>query len=209
MQQQETSSTERATDVRGLVNELKDQVGDQAQGLAEQARGAAETGKERLVEGATGVAQALRHASEGLRADDQATVGDYTDALASKVDGVARFLQSRDLPTMAKEVKEFARRQPALFLGGAFTLGIVAARFLKSSGDPRGPSTSASSRVRSSPSHRPEQALAEPAGDYGPAPGDYTSSLSGTSEADQQHPDPSVTSPGGVPPLPSGQGGGL
>jgi hypothetical protein len=34
---------------------------------------------------------------------------------------------------MASDVKRFAQRQPALFLGGAFTAGLMAARFLKSS----------------------------------------------------------------------------
>jgi hypothetical protein len=32
------------------------------------------------------------------------------------------------------EAEDFARRQPALFLGGAFALGLLGARFLKSSG---------------------------------------------------------------------------
>jgi hypothetical protein len=36
---------------------------------------------------------------------------------------------------MIQEVERFARRQPALFLGGAFTLGLIAARFLKSSSE--------------------------------------------------------------------------
>ena len=34
---------------------------------------------------------------------------------------------------MLSDVKDFARKNPAIFLGGAFAMGIVAARFLKSS----------------------------------------------------------------------------
>lgn len=188
MQQQETSS-KQATSGNGLVKELKDQVSEQAHDLADQAQETAESGKQRLAEGAIGVAQALRHASEGLRSDEQEVVSDYTQALAGKVEEVARFLQSRDLPTMAREVSGFARRQPALFLGGAFTLGIVAARFLKSSGGPQRAGTSAT--------------------DFGPAPRDYTSALPEFRGAEENSPDPSVTTPGGVPPLPSARGGGL
>jgi hypothetical protein len=34
---------------------------------------------------------------------------------------------------MVRNVEDFARRQPALFIGGAFMLGLLGARFLKSS----------------------------------------------------------------------------
>jgi hypothetical protein len=44
-------------------------------------------------------------------------------------------LQERDIDQIAFEVQDMARRQPAMFLGGAFLLGFMAARFLKSSGD--------------------------------------------------------------------------
>jgi len=133
MEQQEATEGQSGTSVSRAVSELGDQVTDRAHGLAEQAQDMAESQKERLVNGAHDVAQALHHASDGLRGDHQETVGSYTEALAEQVEKIAQFLQSRDLPTMAREVSGFARRQPALFLGGAFTLGIVAARFLKSS----------------------------------------------------------------------------
>jgi hypothetical protein len=35
---------------------------------------------------------------------------------------------------MTHQVEDFARRQPAAFLGGAFAIGFLAARFLKSGG---------------------------------------------------------------------------
>ena len=34
---------------------------------------------------------------------------------------------------MVTQVEQYARRQPAIFLGGAFALGLLGARFLKSS----------------------------------------------------------------------------
>lgn len=135
MEQQEATEAQRDAGEPSSLTQLKEQATEQAQGLAEQAQEAAESQKGRLADGARQVAEALHHASDGLRKDDQQTVGNYADALAQQVEKVAQFLQSRDLPTMAREVSGFARRQPALFLGGAFTLGIVAARFLKSSAD--------------------------------------------------------------------------
>ena len=47
------------------------------------------------------------------------------------------YLRGKDFDRMVDDLEGFARRQPALFLGGAFMLGLLAARFLKS-GNPRG-----------------------------------------------------------------------
>ena len=199
MEQQEATQGQRETSAASMATELKEQVTEQARGLAEQAQEAAESQKGRLADGATQVAQALHHASEGLRTDEQQTVSDYTEALAGQLEKVAQFLQSRDLPTMAREVGGFARRQPALFLGGAFTLGIVAARFLKSSSGEGGQSLSERTTV--------------PLGTYDASDEDLSGSDGDEGEDEQGEydgrPDPALHPPGGVPPLPSANGGGL
>jgi hypothetical protein len=46
---------------------------------------------------------------------------------------VSGYLEARDIQDLVGEAESLARRSPALFLGGAFTLGVLAARFLKSS----------------------------------------------------------------------------
>jgi hypothetical protein len=46
---------------------------------------------------------------------------------------VSNYLQNTDVSEMVDRTEEFARRRPALFLGGAFALGLLGARFLKSS----------------------------------------------------------------------------
>lgn len=211
MEQQEASEGQRGTSAASLITDLKDQVTEQAQGLAEQAQEVAESQKGRLAEGATEVAEALHHASEGLRADDQETVGNYAEALAGQVDKVARFLQSRDLPTMARDVSGFARRQPALFLGGAFTLGIVAARFLKSSAGGAGQNRSpASGGQRLGEQADESDRATDPLGTYDSPDQGYSgaSRSAGDGEYDGR-PEPAVYPPGGVPPLPSANGGGL
>lgn len=212
MEQQEASEGQRGTSAASVITDLKDQVTEQAQGLAEQAQEVAESQKGRLAEGATEVAEALHHASEGLRADDQETVGNYAEALAGQVDKVARFLQSRDLPTMAREVSGFARRQPALFLGGAFTLGIVAARFLKSSagGARQNRSPAGGQRLGEETDESLSERATDPLGTYHSPDQGYSgaSRSAGDGEYDGR-PDPGVYPPGGVPPLPSANGGGL
>lgn len=213
MEQQAATEGQRETSAASLVTDLKEQVTEQAHGLAEQAQEVAESQKGRLAEGATEIAEALHHASAGLRADHQQTVGNYADALAGQVEKVAQFLQSRDVPTMAREVSGFARRQPALFLGGAFTLGIVAARFLKSSGGGKGQQRSpvnGGQRLDEQTDDSLSDRATDPLGSYNPT--DEPSSSSSRSAGDGEYdgrPDPAVSPPGGVPPLPSANGGGL
>jgi len=49
------------------------------------------------------------------------------------VENWADYVQQTDVRQMADRVESFARREPAIFLGGAFALGLLGARFLKSS----------------------------------------------------------------------------
>ena len=77
------------------------------------------------------VAQSLRTAGEQLPADNG--MSRYMLQAASQVDNLASFLDNRELTELIDEVEDFARRQPTAFLGGAFALGMIGARFLKSS----------------------------------------------------------------------------
>jgi hypothetical protein len=53
------------------------------------------------------------------------------------VDQVANYLRDADLNRIARDVESLARRQPALVYGAAIALGIIGARFLKSSDSAR------------------------------------------------------------------------
>jgi hypothetical protein len=55
------------------------------------------------------------------------------------VERLSGYLRSNSVSDMVSGVEEFARRQPAIFIGSACMLGLLAARFLKSSarGDTR------------------------------------------------------------------------
>ena len=89
--------------------------------------------KSRATDSLGNLARAVRETSEPLRNNQQ-------DALAGLVeraaDGIERFsgqLRDRDLNELVDDVQQYARRQPALFIGAAFAVGVMAARFLKSS----------------------------------------------------------------------------
>jgi len=127
--------------VTGQVKETVGQVADQAQQAAGQAVDQARQQvssrlagqKDRAAEGLTSVAHALRQTSQQLREQDQQTVTGYIEGAASQVERVSNYLRQNDLGGLIDDVEHFARRQPALFLGGSFVLGLLGARFLKSS----------------------------------------------------------------------------
>ena len=76
------------------------------------------------------VARALRQTREQLGGNMAAP---YVDKAAQQLERLSSFLRTADANQVVRGVESFARREPLLFLGGAFTLGIFAARFLKSS----------------------------------------------------------------------------
>lgn len=112
---------------------VKEKAGNKARQLADQAESVADKGKQRLASRLGDVAHAFHRTGEELRSEQQEGLSQLTDAVASRIERVASYLEGGDVRSMAAEVESFARRQPALFLGGAFTLGLFAARFLRSS----------------------------------------------------------------------------
>lgn len=99
--------------------------------------------KDTLARGLSGVADNIRQMGENLRgAEEKTPVADiaakYGDSLAKQVEQVSTYLEQKDLRAVLRDVEGFARRNPAVFIGGAFALGLLAARFLKSGGNSGG-----------------------------------------------------------------------
>lgn len=57
----------------------------------------------------------------------------YIHMAADQIDTVAAAVRERNVGDLYNEVRDFARRQPTAFFGGAVILGFAAIRFLKSS----------------------------------------------------------------------------
>jgi len=89
--------------------------------------------KEKAVSTLGSFTDALMHTGDQLRQSGQGVFGGYAETLADKVDHVAVYLRDNDIDDLTAQVEDFARRQPALFIGGAFVVGVALARFLKSS----------------------------------------------------------------------------
>jgi hypothetical protein len=79
------------------------------------------------------IAGAVRSTSEHLRQEDQPGVANLTDSLADQVERLSCYLRDRDLRAVRNDAENLARRQPGVTLGLALAIGMLAARFIKSS----------------------------------------------------------------------------
>jgi hypothetical protein len=122
---------------REQIREVKDQVVGQAKTTLQQARDRASSSlgesKGQFADQFGTIAEALRRTTEHLRSEDQQRIAGLTDTVARQVEQVADYLRNKDAVAMRNDLENLARRQPALVLGGALILGLIGARFLKSS----------------------------------------------------------------------------
>jgi hypothetical protein len=89
--------------------------------------------KSRASETLGSLAGAVRGMTQPLRDGGQPQIADYVNKAADGIERWATNMRQQDLEDAVRAVEQFARRQPAMFLGVAFGAGLVAARFLKSS----------------------------------------------------------------------------
>jgi hypothetical protein len=76
----------------------------------------------------------LRQTSEQLKQqDERGEFSEYFERAADQVDRLTNYLKSHDVREMVDRLERLARKQPGLFVGGAFVTGLLLARFLKSS----------------------------------------------------------------------------
>lgn len=95
--------------------------------------------EEKKVRGAkeiSNVVEAIRHAGEHLRGRQKDTIAHYTELAADNIDRAIQYVELRDVSELLKEAQSLARRHPEAFWGGAFMVGLVVGRFLKSSNEP-------------------------------------------------------------------------
>lgn len=90
-----------------------------------------DTRKDKAVETMGNVADAIRGTSEKLKG--VGPLGDVAGRAADGIESVADFFEGKQIGDLVKDVNRFARREPALFIGAAFAIGLIGGRFLKSS----------------------------------------------------------------------------
>ena len=79
------------------------------------------------------VARALRDTTDRMQDQGSTTIAGYARQAAEQIEQFSRRLDEQDLDEMLRGAQRLARSRPWAFVGAAFGLGLVAARFLKSS----------------------------------------------------------------------------
>lgn len=147
------AKTETSTSKSGDANTAKetfDAVKESAGNIAgqavdqvkEKAGSVLDEQKTNLAYGITSVADSIRNVGENLGGSGEnnqiaALAGKYGDTLAGQIEKFSGYIDDKEITELVSDVEKFARRNPLLFVGGAFALGLLAARFLKSSGGGR------------------------------------------------------------------------
>jgi hypothetical protein len=98
--------------------------------------------KDRAIDRLMGVADTVRRLGDPLQEQSYGKAAEYTRKAAERLDEVALYLRERDTQELIQDLRGFARRQPAVFLGIGFLAGAVCGRFIKSSAGRRAQSYS-------------------------------------------------------------------
>jgi hypothetical protein len=136
MTQQNVGSKRTASSTGGTIaaksHETAEQMKEAVVDQVNQVRDKAQSAKDHTSDRIRGVATQLRGVGDTLREEDPLVAG-LADRASDGVENLARYVSSATPQSFVRDTENLARRQPALFFGGAFLLGLAAGRFLKSS----------------------------------------------------------------------------
>lgn len=139
---------QQTSDANNLGEEVAAAASDARKSLGDAASGATQNFRQQITERITAqqeravdtletVALLLQQAGEHARKEEKATVAEYTDRAAEQVERLSDAIRDREADQLITETKQFAQRQPGLFVGGALAAGFLATRFLRSSAQPQ------------------------------------------------------------------------
>lgn len=126
VKEQVQDTTRLVTDVAGTVigDRVKSEIGARSSQIAVETKA---------------FAQAIREAGRSLHEQGHETQASVADDVAGRADRVAAYLAKTEATTLMADAKkwsqeagEFARKEPVLVTAGAFTLGLLATRWLGS-----------------------------------------------------------------------------
>jgi len=92
-----------------------------------------DTQKTHATDGLSVLANAVRQTTQTLRNDHHDALASYADRAADQLERFSNAIRDKDIEQLLREGRNLARRQPALFIGSSFAVGLLAARFIKSS----------------------------------------------------------------------------
>lgn len=131
---QSEGTSDKGSGAYGSAKErVTDQTSRMAESTGESARQQASRQKAGAAEQIQDVGRALHETSDNLRNQQQEKIASVIGDAAGQVDRLSGYLRERSVEDLLTDVRQFARRDPALFLGGAALLGLIGGRFFRSS----------------------------------------------------------------------------
>ena len=116
-----------------VTHQAKEQTRELADTAKEEARSMAETRKSQVTSELHNIAQAFRTSGRELRTQNEEPVARYANQIADRIENASSYLSGHSVDDLLADAEDFARRQPEIFLGSAFGLGLIVSRFFKSS----------------------------------------------------------------------------
>jgi ElaB/YqjD/DUF883 family membrane-anchored ribosome-binding protein len=122
MEQAETGRGRDTTRTTGIMGRVRESANAQ---LSQQ--------KDRATDGIGSVAHAVRQSTQQLRDQRHEAIAQYIEQAADQLEKLSTRLKEKNVSELVDDAQRFARQRPALFVGSAFAVGLLGARFLKSS----------------------------------------------------------------------------
>jgi hypothetical protein len=125
-----------ANEAKAAVNDLGDRAKQGVLDAADHVRGLAEEQKAAGADRFKGYAGSINRAADSLD-EEMPMVANFARKAAGEIEHLADAVKDRDLADLVGVVHDYARRQPAVFLGATALAGFVVARFLSTSAQKR------------------------------------------------------------------------
>lgn len=133
MSSSSSGSSEMTSQVQDAAEQAKQKAGEVADQAKQTTASRANEQKDKAADSLGSVARAFDDVGNQLR-DQNPTMAHYADMASDKIEQFASQISNRDVTDLLGDVEDFARRNPAAFLGGAIAyagfLAIVAAAVL-------------------------------------------------------------------------------
>jgi hypothetical protein len=133
-EQTDPATGDGGTSLNDVGHDAAESVGQLAGRAADVGLQRADQGKDQAAQTISRLAGSMRQVSTDLEGEQPMIAGAARTA-AEQAERLATYMERTDTRQIIGTVEDAARRQPLLFLGGAFVLGVAAARLLKAGTD--------------------------------------------------------------------------
>ena len=132
---QGTAPSQAGTAAQDLKDQVQETAGEATAQVKHTAQSLMGSQKDRVTQSLTALADTLQQAGQQLRqAEGGGVFASHIERAADSVHRLSGHLDEREVNELVGDLERYAHAQPAMFLGGTFALGVLGARFLRSSG---------------------------------------------------------------------------